>query len=81
MREKGQLTQSYSPPGMVCQRPFTAKTNTMNTFIVTLSLPSRSPHHYRVRLLTARALGRNLTGSKQRLEVGLPQPLLPGHGE
>jgi hypothetical protein len=63
MREKGQLTQSYSPPGMVCQRPFTAKTNTMNTFIVTLSLPSRSPHHYRLQLLTAPALGGNLTSS------------------
>jgi hypothetical protein len=49
--------------------------------MVTLSLPSRSPHHYGLRLLTARALGRNLTGSKQRFEVGSTQPLLPGHGE
>jgi hypothetical protein len=54
----------------VCQRPVRSKTNTINTFIVTLSLPSRSPHHYRLHRLTARALGANLTGSRQRLEVG-----------
>jgi hypothetical protein len=51
--------------------------NTINTVIVTLSLPSRSPHHCGHNLLTADAIGSNLTGRKPQLKAGPPQPLLP----
>jgi hypothetical protein len=51
--------------------------NTINTVIVTLSLPPRSPHHCGHQLLTADAIGSNLTGRKRRLEADPPQPLLP----
>jgi hypothetical protein len=76
MRRKGQLTQSYSPHTAVSS-VVRSKANTINTVIVTLSLPSRSPHHSGRRPLTADAIGSNLTGSKRRLEAGPPQPLLP----
>jgi hypothetical protein len=66
MRRRGQLTQSYSPhtPLSTAVR---SKANAINTVIVTLSLPSRSPHHCGRRLLTAAAIGSNLTGSKRRV--------------
>ena len=54
LRRKGQLTQSYSPHTAVSS-VVRSKANTINTVIVTFSLPSRSPHHYHLRLLTARA--------------------------
>jgi hypothetical protein len=76
MWRKGQLTQSYSPHTAVSS-VVRSKANTINTVIVTFSLPSRSPHHCGRRLLTADPIGSNLTGRKRQLEVGPPQPLLP----
>jgi hypothetical protein len=58
-------------PHKVNPQLFRPKINTINTVIVTFSLPSRSPHHYRLRLLTARSLGSNLTGSKRSWRIGM----------
>jgi hypothetical protein len=56
--------------------------NTINTVIVTLSLPSRSPHHCGHQLLTADAIGSNLTGRKRQLEAGnLCSLFVSGYGE
>jgi hypothetical protein len=56
--------------------------NTINTVIVTLSLPSRSPHHCGHQLLTADAIGSNLTGRKRQLEASnLCSLFLSGYGE
>jgi hypothetical protein len=49
----------------------------MHTVIVTLSLPSRSPHDCGHPLLTAFSIGSKLTGSKQPLEVSSLFPLYP----
>jgi hypothetical protein len=62
---KGQLTQSYYPL-TAHSRAVRPKTNTINIVIVTVSLLSRSPHHFGRRLLTARVFGSTLTGSKQQ---------------
>jgi hypothetical protein len=74
--EEGAVNSKLLPPTAVSS-VVRSKANTINTAVVTLSLPSRSPHHSGRRLLTAGAIGSNLTGSKRRLEAGPPQPLLP----